>query len=203
LIIKSIKEKNKNNSILVIDDKEYILSTDIVVEYFLFKGKEINIDTLNEIISLNDEYLMFNKMKNYLLRYQANEKKIRMKLIDNNISFNSTNNIIERLKKIGLLNDDKFIDSFISSLIRKGNGENLIRQKLFDKGFENNLISSKLKDIRCDEYYEALNKMYNKALKNYKEDEGYQKVQKVKKYLLSRGYTYQDINDISWFLIVK
>ena len=197
MIIKSIKEKNKNNSILVIDDKEYILSTDIVVEYFLFKGKEINIDTLNEIISLNDEYLMFNKMKNYLLRYQANEKKIRMKLIDNNISFNSTNNIIERLKKIGLLNDDKFIDSFISSLIRKGNGENLIRQKLFDKGFENNLISSKLKDIRCDEYYEALNKMYNKALKNYKEDEGYQKVQKVKKYLLSRGYTYQDINDIS------
>lgn len=197
MIIKSIKEKNKNNSILVIDDKEYILSTDIVVEYFLFKGKEINIDTLNEIISSNDEYLMFNKMKNYLLRYQANEKKIRMKLIDNNISFNSTNNIIERLKKIGLLNDDKFIDSFISSLIRKGNGENLIRQKLFDKGFENNLISSKLKDIRCDEYYEALNKMYNKALKNYKEDEGYQKVQKVKKYLLSRGYTYQDINDIS------
>jgi regulatory protein len=197
LIIKSIKEKNKNNSILVIDDKEYILSTDIVVEYFLFKGKEINIDTLNEIISLNDEYLMFNKMKNYLLRYQANEKKIRMKLIDNNISFNSTNNIIERLIKIGLLNDDKFIDSFISSLIRKGNGENLIRQKLFDKGFENNLISLKLKDIRCDEYYEALNKMYNKALKNYKEDEGYQKVQKVKKYLLSRGYTYQDINDIS------
>jgi regulatory protein len=140
---------------------------------------------------------MYNKMKNYLLRYQANEKKIRMKLIDNNISFNSTNNIIERLKKIGLLNDDKFIDSFISSLIRKGNGENLIRQKLFDKGFENNLISLKLKDIRCDEYYEALNKMYNKALKNYKEDEGYQKVQKVKKYLLSRGYTYQDINDIS------
>ncbi len=197
MIIKSIKEKNKNNSILVIDDKEYILSTDIVVEYFLFKGKEINIDTLNEIISLNDEYLMFNKMKNYLLRYQANEKKIRMKLIDNNISFNSTNNIIERLIKIGLLNDDKFIDSFISSLIRKGNGENLIRQKLFDKGFENNLISLKLKDIRCDEYYEALNKMYNKALKNYKEDEGYQKVQKVKKYLLSRGYTYQDINDIS------
>ena len=197
MIIKSIKEKNKNNSILVIDDKEYILSTDIVVEYFLFKGKEINIDTLNEIISLNDEYLMFNKMKNYLLRYQANEKKIRMKLIDNNISFNSIENIIERLKKIGLLNDDKFIDSFISSLIRKGNGENLIRQKLFDKGFENNLISLKLKDIRCDEYYEALNKMYNKALKNYKEDEGYQKVQKVKKYLLSRGYTYQDINDIS------
>ncbi len=47
MIIKSIKEKNKNNSILVIDDKEYILSTDIVVEYFLFKGKEINIDTLN------------------------------------------------------------------------------------------------------------------------------------------------------------
>jgi hypothetical protein len=113
LIIKSIKKKNKNNSILVIDDKEYILSTDIVVEYFLFKGKDINIDTLNEIISLNDEYLMFNKMKNYLLRYQANEKKIRMKLIDNNISFNSTNNIIERLKKIGLLNDDIFIDSFI------------------------------------------------------------------------------------------
>ena len=197
MIIKSIKEKNKNNSILVIDDKEYILSTDVVVEYFLFKGKEINIDTLNEIISLNDEYLMFNKMKNYLLRYQANEKKIRMKLIDNNISFNSIENIIERLKKIGLLNDDKFIDSFISSLIRKGNGENLIRQKLFDKGFENNLISLKLKDIRCDEYYEALNKMYNKALKNYKEDEGYQKVQKIKKYLLSRGYTYQDINDIS------
>ena len=197
MIIKSIKEKNKNNSILVIDDKKYILSTDIVVEYFLFKGKEINIDTLNEIISLNDEYLMFNKMKNYLLRYQANEKKIRMKLIDNNISFNSIENIIERLKKIGILNDDKFIDSFISSLIRKGNGENLIRQKLFDKGFENNLISLKLKDIRCDEYYEALNKMYNKALKNYKEDEGYQKVQKVKKYLLSRGYTYQDINDIS------
>lgn len=197
MIIKSIKEKNKNNSILVIDDKEYILSTDIVVEYFLFKGKEINIDTLNEIVSLNDEYLMFNKMKNYLLRYQANEKKIRMKLIDNNISFNSIENIIERLKKIGLLNDDKFIDSFISSLIRKGNGENLIRQKLFDKGFENNLISLKLKDIRCDEYYEALNKMYNKALKNYKEDEGYQKVQKIKKYLLSRGYTYQDINDIS------
>ena len=196
MIIKSIKEKNKNNSILVIDDKKYILSTDIVVEYFLFKGKEINIDTLNEIISLNDEYLMFNKMKNYLLRYQANEKKIRMKLIDNNISFNSIENIIERLKKIGILNDDKFIDSFISSLIRKGNGENLIRQKLFDKGFENNLISLKLKDIRCDEYYEALNKMYNKALKNYKEDEGYQKVQKVKKYLLSRGYTYQDINDI-------
>ena len=159
MIIDSIKEKNKNNTIVIIDNKEYILSTDIVVDYFLFKGKEIDEDTLNKIISLNDEYLMFNKMKNYLLRYQANEKKIRMKLIDNNISFESIENIIDKLKNIGLLNDDKYIDNYVYSLIKKGNGENLIRQKLFEKGFDNKLISEKLKNVRCDDYYEALNKI--------------------------------------------
>lgn len=95
----------------------------------------------------------------YLERYSSsveNFRKIMSRKIKNSCKFHNTEvgdfiplleNLIERYKSAGLLNDEVFARSKVSSLRRKGTGKQGIMAKLQSKGLSAEHIRSALEEI--------------------------------------------------------
>ena len=197
MIVTNLKKLKNNNYLVTIDDKDYKFDEEILLNYRLVKGKELDEKTLNDAIIKNNIAVYYNKALNYVVKYQKGSNEIydylkKYDLDDKDIYF-----IINKLKSIKLIDDNKLINNLVSSLVRNANGINMIKEKLYQKKFNSTLIDEALKSIDYDEYYEALNKLVIKAKEKYKKEENdYKRIIKIKNYLLQRGYTYNDIETI-------
>ena len=87
--------------------------------------------------------------------------------------------------------------SLTRSYIKDKNGILLIKEKLKDKGFKNEIIEEVLNEIDYDSYFDSLNSLYNKIKNKYDKFDDYLRVNKIKAYLLSRGYTFSDISELN------
>ncbi len=197
MIVTNLKKLKNNNYLVTIDDTDYKFDEEIILNYRLVKGKELDEKTLNDAIIKNNIAVYYNKALNYAAKYQKGSNEIydylkKYDLDDKDIYF-----IINKLKSIKLIDDNKLINNLVSSLVRNANGINMIKEKLYQKKFNSTLIDEAIKSIDYDEYYEALNKLVIKAKEKYKKEENdYKRIIKIKNYLLQRGYTYNDIETI-------
>ena len=197
MIVTNLKKLKNNNYLVTIDDEDYKFDEEIILNYRLVKGKELDEKTLKDAIIKNNIALYYNKALNYVAKYQKGSNEIydylkKYELEDKDIYF-----IINKLKSIKLIDDNKLVNNLVSSLVRNANGINMIREKLYQKKFNSSLIDEALKSIDYDEYYEALNKLVVKAKEKYKKEENdYKRLIKIKNYLLQRGYTYSDIESV-------
>ena len=197
MIVTNLKKLKNNNYLVTIDDEDYKFDEEIILNYRLVKGKELDEKTLRDAIIKNNIALYYNKALNYVAKYQKGSNEIydylkKYELEDKDIYF-----IINKLKSIKLIDDNKLVNNLVSSLVRNANGINMIREKLYQKKFNSSLIDEALKSIDYDEYYEALNKLVVKAKEKYKKEENdYKRLIKIKNYLLQRGYTYSDIESV-------
>ncbi len=197
MIVTNLKKLKNNNYLVTIDDEDYKFDEEIILNYRLVKGKELDEKTLKDAIIKNNIALYYNKALNYVAKYQKGSNEIydylkKYELDDKDIYF-----IINKLKSIKLIDDNKLINNLVSSLVRNANGINMIKEKLYQKKFNSSLIDEALKAIDYDEYYEALNKLVIKSKEKYKKEENdYKRLIKIKNYLLQRGYTYSDIENI-------
>ena len=197
MIVSNLKQLKNKNYLVTIDGNDYKFDEEIILKYRLVKGKELDEKTLNEAILKNNIAIYYNKALNYAAKYQKGSNEIYDYLKKYELEDKDIYQIIDKLKNIKIINDDKLINDLVSSLVYKGNGINMIKEKLYQKKFNSNLIDEALKQINYDDYYDALNKLAIKAKEKYKKEENeYKKKIKIKNYLLQRGYTYSDIENI-------
>ncbi len=198
MIINDIKKVPKKSYYLVtIDYKDYQIEELVLTKYDLYEGMEIDSKKFFQILDESEISSGYNMAVKYLVKYVKSETEIRRYLLGKKIKSRNINIIIDKLKQNRLINDGKMIDAILTSLILSGNGINLIRHKLYQKGFDKELIDSKLEDLDEELYVETINKMYEKALKRYKKYDEYVRINKVKSYLVSRGYTLSDIEKLN------
>ena len=191
------KSKKKNLYIVKLDSYEYELSEDIVVRYRLVKGKEIESSLLKNIIKDNDLDKLYNKALNYSIRYGKGSSEVELYLKDKGATKSDSKIIVERLKENKIINDSDLIDSLIFSYTKSANGILMIKDKLYQKGYDKDLVEEKLDNIDYDLYYKKMNEHYLKSYKSYKHDDEYNRVIKAKNSLLRRGYTYSDLEKIT------
>lgn len=149
--ILGIEKKPKSKKYVVItDDLNYTVSEDMVIKHQLFKEKSFTEDEFKQVIEdiLEDEY--FNKVINLLSMSHKSEYEI-IKYIHTNEAKNKQylkdvqiQNIINKLKQLGYLNDDKLCEYIIDYYIRNNKGPLFIKQKLKEKNVDEKLIDSKL-----------------------------------------------------------
>ena len=132
----------------------------------------------------NLEYILKKKITRL-----SNEKKIRFEL------YNEIKIIIEKLEKLNLVNDIKFTESKIQSLIYKGRSKNYIQQYLIRKGIENDLIENQI-----SLFYESdLNIENDNALKFAKKRNllnNHQDYQKNLAKMVRAGFSYKISKEI-------
>lgn len=197
MIVKSLKRIGKTNKYnVIIDDITYKFNENIIVNYRLVKGKEVTEDILFKAIKENDYDTLYLKAERYVITYNKSEKEIRRYLKNKDANPNDIENIILKLRKNKLIDDSSLIIDLINSLIKKYNGIKMIESKLYQKGFDEALIKKTIFEIDYDLYCNCLNILYNKIRNKYDKYDDYTRINKIKSYLLQRGYTYSDIADL-------
>jgi len=195
MIIDSVtKSKKKSVYVVAIGNKTYEFNEDIIIEFNLYKGKEINDDLLNKALASNSLNDYYNKALNYALRYYKSSYDTKNYLKEKGLSNELIDEIVNKLIEKNIINDKKIVENSVFSLVKSCNGKLLIIEKLKQKRFDINLINECVNNIDMDFYFECLNKLYEKVKNKYDKYPDYVRIGKLKGYLYSRGYSTNDIS---------
>ena len=193
MIVKNLK-KNKKKYVVTIDNDDYTFNENIIVKYRLVKGKEIDNQTLKLAISENDYDSLYLKTEKYVITYRKSEREVVRYLKDKNCENQIIQKIISKLRDLNLIDDTNLVIDLCNSLVKKSNGKKMIEAKLIQKGFKEELIDMAIDNIDYDLYIKYLEKLYLKVKNKYNKYDDYIRINKIKSYLISRGYSYNDIS---------
>lgn len=187
-IIKYTKKGNDNYDILLDNNKKITLSEDLILKNNLLYKKEVDPYLLEELLTENIKYDIYNKCVKYIsIRLRSiNEIKEYMKRL--NADEETINNTIDRLLKNNLLNDEVFTKAFIQDKLNFTTmGPYRIEQELKRQHIDNTIISKYLYNIDKDILIIKINKQINKLIKSNKKKDNLKN--KIYKNLLSLGYS--------------
>lgn len=196
MIIKELKKKNNNTYIVKTDSGDYVFSEDVIIKYKLMPNNVIDEAVIPLAMIEEDVTKLYNQALNYAINYGKSLNMIRNYLKTKNASPATIDEIISRLLKIKIINDVNNINNRILTLIKKGNGRLLIKEKLLALKFNLEDINNALDNIDDSLYYEGLNDLVNKVKGKY-DLSNIKDIAKLKRYLLSRGYTYLEIENVN------
>ena len=187
-IIKYTKKGNGNYDILLDNNKKITLSEDLILKNNLLYKKEVDSYLLEELLTENIKYDIYNKCVKYIsIRLRSiNEIKEYMKRL--NADEETINNTIERLLKNNLLNDEVFTKAFIQDKLNFTTmGPYRIEQELKRQHIDNTIMSKYLYNIDKDILITKINKQINKLIKSNKKKDNLKN--KIYKNLISLGYS--------------
>ncbi len=194
MIVERLIKTKKNIYTIYVEGKAYFLEEDIILKYHLVKGEDVSKEILDKALEENDFSVYYHQAVQYALEYNKSERDVLQYLLKKGAKEDKAFEIIEKLKENKILNDSKLASRMIEYYIRKYNGRLLIEHKLLEQGFSKVDIELAIENMDMEYYYECLNALYNKVKDKYKND--LRKKDKIKRYLLGRGYTYNDIERI-------
>lgn len=193
-----VQKKNKNRVNVYIDE-EFAFSCDaeIVYKYGIKKNNEVNAKQLIEIMEEENFVKCKNSALRIIERTYKTEKEITDKLREKGYDEKSINRTIDFMEEYNLLNDKKYADMYIKDKI-KVQGINKIKYNLLRKGVCEEVITDKITNISKDDEKEGALKLaqkkYNQIIN--REQDKYKVSQKLYRFLVSKGYDYDCINEV-------
>lgn len=194
--ITKIEQQKKNKSRLsVFVDGEFSFGADnfTILSYHLSEGNEITEDALSHIKNT----AVFEDAKNYAANLVSARsytvKAMREKLIAHIGDEEIVARTIDFLKEYKLLDDTDYARRYAHDLIYlKKFGIRQVKWKLKEKGIPDTIIEQAIEELEADDTVsENLETLIKKRLGgNY----DIKNIMKVKRYLASRGYGFDEIN---------
>lgn len=194
-ITKIEPQKKNKNRLSVFVDGEFSFGADsfTILSHHLAEGDEISCDTLSNIKNT----AVFEDAKNYAAKLISSKsytvKAMKEKLINHIGDEEITEKTIDFLKEYKLLDDIDFARRYAHDLIHlKKFGIRQVKWKLKEKGIPDKIIDKTIQELDFDDTIsENLESLIEKKLKgNY----DIKNIMKVKRYLASRGYSFDEIN---------
>lgn len=137
------------------------------------------------------------KMAAYCSYQDRCHQEVEQKMRDFLLIPEAKDEILLYLMKENYLNEERFTRSYIrGKFYIKSWGRNKIRQHLKFKGVPEKLINQCFDEIDDSDYDKTLRKIYENYYSRQSGKE-YQKKSKTVKYLLGRGFEYEEINKVS------
>jgi regulatory protein len=204
VIITKLEQQKKSTSRLnLYIDNQFLagISSNTLTKFNLYKGKEITQKELNEILHQELKQRFLDRAVSYLIRAPKTESHLRRYLnelkykkkgqwYDEDIEINFEqifNEIIDYLKDIKLLDDEKFAQLFVESRIKnKPRGKFVLVSELISKGVDKE-IARKVCDELIEDEYDILKRTFYKKYKSYNLDLSDSK--KIS-YLQRKGFSY-------------
>ncbi len=126
------------------------------------------------------------------------EKELKQKLLQRGFSGKIVFEVISNLKKVDLINDEKFAESWASTrLANKPMGRYLLKQELFRKGIRKELIEEVItKSFEDEKELDLAKKLLDKRKKPFKNLEERKIQKKLADFLLRRGFSYDIVNKV-------
>ncbi len=182
-VSKLVKKKNLLYEV-VCEDKSFIVAEETVLKYKLFEGNDIPNEL--EILEYDLERRYYNQALRYQFRFNKSEQEVINYLLAKELSFSMANKIVTELKSKGLINDLALATNLASSMARLGNGPLMIKVKLKNHLFPENIIAEATDSIAYEDFQEGVNRLYKKGLKQYAKHPN--QSLKLKEYFYRHGY---------------
>ncbi len=177
------QKKDPNRVNVYVDDKFAVgLEANDVIKLGIFNGREISQDELNKIIGESEFGKLLNKAINFLSYRPRSEWEIRQFLKRKDSIASLQNDVIEKLKKLKLVDDEGFAKWYVEQRNTfRPKGRRMLEMELRRKGVkikpETDLSETELA---------------KRALKKKK----FMEKEKAIRFLASRGFSWETIEDV-------
>ena len=189
-IIKYEKKSNGNYLIYLDDGRKIKLNEDVILKHKLLYKKEIDEFLLDEIISDNNNYDIYNKCVNYIGVRLRSIHEMKEYMEHKNVSPELIDETIDRLIKNKLLNDEVFTEAFIKDKMKFTTmGPYRIELELQKHHIDSHIINKYLSQIDEKELETKINKQIVKLMKSKKPN----LKNKIYNNLLNLGYASEFI----------
>ena len=122
------------------------------------------------------------------------EQEMRDKMKRWEVDETVQNRIIDRLTKERFIDNERYARAFVKDKIRYNNwGRRKVQQALWMKRIDNDIQQRVLDEIDEKEYLDVLRPLLKQKGKSIKADSDYELNQKLVRFALSRGFTYDII----------
>ena len=187
----TVQEKKKNRCNLFVDGEFFSgLSVEIAVKNRLKVGMEISKNEINEIVEESNKLDALNLSVKYVSNTLKTKKQVKTYLQGKGFSENIIWYCIDKLKEYKYIDDSEYAKRYIDS-VSKNQGVHLTEYKLMAKGIRKEEIRAVYEQLNISSKENALG-VLEKYLRNKEQNK--ENILKAYRYLLSRGFTYEDVN---------
>ena len=169
--------------------------------------KDITSKEIDEIEKLNTFYDIYNKAIKHISKKMRSTKEIKEYLEGHDLSSKEEEELINKLKKIGMINDEMYVKAYVSDKIHlSSDGPNKIKNELLKNNIKEEIIDEELSKIDEEELINKVKRIINKKVRTSKTS-SYNTRQKIFLELTNLGYSkelidkcYNDDRDDESFL---
>ena len=193
-----VQKKNKERVNLFLDDEyAFSLSMELVYKEGLKKNQEIDSKKLELLAEEESIIRCKNSALKTIERSYKTEKEVIEKLKEKGYGENAINISIEFLRQYNFINDTNYTKAYIKDKLNSY-GSQKIKYTLIQKGISKEIIEDILADADKDiERNTAINLAKKKLdVIRKKESDNYKISGKLYRYLMSRGYGYDIVNEV-------
>lgn len=186
------QKRNKDRlNIYINEEYAFALDVNILIKYSLKKGMELRDELIEDILESEERINVYNYGIYTLSRSAKCESELRLKMKNKGFEPRLIDKAINRLKEQDYLNDERYCEMFINDKINiSKHGILKIKQALYFKGINKEIIEEKLGRISREEEEERAYLLARKKLAVINEEEPRKKRAKISNYLLGRGFEY-------------
>ncbi|PLS19574.1 recombinase RecX [Bacillus sp. M6-12] len=199
-ITKIEQQKRHHHRFSLYVNDEFALGVDeeVIIKYSLSVGKEISDSFLEDVVKAEEQSKAFNYAVNLLSFRSRSKKELITKMKQKGYEEESINPAIEKLIYYGYLNDYQFATQWANDKQKfKQAGKNLLRQELYQKGIDKEIIEQVLEEkVDDNEEYERALQLAEKKVKTLSKDDKNAKYRKLSGLLARKGYSFDIISKV-------
>lgn len=179
-----------------LDDRKIKLYDDTILKHEILTTRTLTEKKLEKIIEDNKNTEAYFKTIKYITTKMRSEKEIKEYLNKQDYSKQTIDFTIDKLKKEGYINEEKYIKAFIhDELVLSSDGPEKITFKLKQLGITSIEVEQELNKIEESVWTERIKKIAIKKYKTNKNSINFFK-QKLYTQLISLGYTNTQIKEV-------
>jgi len=182
------QQKRDHQRVNVYLDGEFSFGLTRFVAAWLEVGQEIGDEKIAQLQTEESREKAYMRAVNYLSYRPRSEAEIRRNLIKNNVSDNLIEDILERLRQSGLVNDAEFAHAWVENRSEmRPRGQRALAYELRQRGVDRHIIDQALESVDEGELAYRAALMRVRRFKNLEWND-FRK--KMYSYLAQRGFNY-------------
>jgi len=198
VITKITRQKNQERYNIYLND-EYAFSVDesTLIKFGLTKGKILDPFEMDEIAYEDEIAKAFNRALHFLSYQMRSEFEVKKKLLDAGFGESVVLEAIQKLKKLGFLNDESYSKALLETKKKTAKkGPMAIKQDLKKKGIDKNTMEKALESYTYEEQLQLAMQLAEKTVKMNPKKTPAQIKQKIQDTLIRKGYSFEIVNEI-------
>ncbi|MBW6410063.1 recombination regulator RecX [Clostridium weizhouense] len=192
------QKRNKERVNVFLDDEyAFSISAELIYKEGIKLKDEVDFEKL-KILAYKDQLMKCRETAIRIIeKSHKTEKQVREKLILKGYEEEAIEKAIDFLKQYNYLNDEYYTQLFVKEKL-KSQGSNKIKYSLIQKGISKEIIEEELNNVNIEnEKSIAINLAQRKIVTIKKsENDKYKISNKLYRFLLSKGYGYDIVNEV-------